>query len=59
MWGHEAYVVCWLYILLVPLVPDTLTARAQQLYAAYTKHVRFGQLALLDVLFTSPPMGGL
>ena len=28
---HEVYVVCWLYILFVPLVRDALTAGAQQL----------------------------
>ena len=30
MRGHEVYVVCWLYILLVPLVRNTRTAGAQQ-----------------------------
>ena len=47
--------MCWLYILFVPLVRDTLTAAPEpsNWYAAYTKQVRFGGLALLDVLFAS------
>ena len=50
---HEVYVVCSLYILFVPLVRHTLTAEPSSWYAAYTKQVRFGGLAPIDVLFAS------